>query len=74
MAGIDHLVKVTLMENQYQALLIHTQSQRQLRGLTGNPNRFHQICCLALYRIGERMVSWGTGLQKRYSSLADASA
>lgn len=74
MVGIDHLVKVTLLENQYQALLIDTRTQRQLRGLTENHNRLNQIFCLALYRIGERLVSWGIGLQKRYGTLADVSA
>jgi hypothetical protein len=73
-AGIDHLVKVTLLENQYQALLIDTRTQRQLRGLTENHNRLNQIFSLALYRIGERLVSWGIGLQKRYGTLADVSA
>jgi hypothetical protein len=71
--GIDYLAKVTLVENQSEAIFRHVNLQRNVRSPSENYKRFNRVCYLVLYRIGARLVSWGTGLQKRFGTLADAS-
>jgi hypothetical protein len=72
--GLDYAAKIALVEHQNEMLLRHAYLQHQLRSSKSDYQGAHRICCLMLYRIGELFVSWGTGLQKRYGSLADASA
>ena len=73
MTGIDHLVKVTLVEDQNKALLNYAKLQRQLRSSNENRKPVNRICCMALFRLGEHLVSWGAGLQRRFGYLAEVS-
>jgi len=71
---MEHLVKGTLVLSHNQAMLSYAQSQRQLFGISGDQNNASQFCCLVLFRFGQQLVTWGTGLQKRFGRMADASA
>jgi hypothetical protein len=71
---MEHLVKRTLVLSHNQAMLRYAQSQRQLFGVSEDQNNVSQFCCLILFRFGQQLVMWGTGLQKRFGSMADASA
>ena len=73
MTGIDHLVKVTLVEDQNKALLNHAKLQRQLRSSDESHKPVNRICCMALFRLGEHFVSWGAGLQRRFGNFSEAS-
>ena len=72
MTGIDHLVKVTLVEDQNRVLLNSANIQRQIRSSKRNHKPVIRICCLAMYRLGEYLVSLGTGLQRRFGDLMEA--
>lgn len=71
MTGIDHLVKVTLVEDQYKDLLNHVNIQRQLRYSNTNQKPVMQICYMTMFRLGVYLVSLGTGLKKRFGNLTE---
>ena len=72
MTGIDHLVKVTLVEDQNRALLNHAKIMHQLHSSRKNHKSVNRICCLAMCRLGAYLVSLGTGLQRRFGDLIEA--
>jgi hypothetical protein len=70
--GIDYLVKVTLVEDQYKDLLNHVYIQGQLRYSNRNHKPVMQKCCLTIFRLGEYLVSLGSGFKKRFEKITDA--
>lgn len=72
MTGIDHLVKITLVEDQNRALLNHSKIIRQLHSSSKNHKSVNRICCLAMCRLGAYLVLLGTGLQRRFGDFVEA--
>jgi hypothetical protein len=69
--GIDHLVKVTLVEDHNKSLMNHAKVSRQLHSLNKKYKPVNRICCLVMYKLGAHLVSFGTGLQRRFGDLLE---